>query len=123
MTLLILLSCKRSEIIETNLKIDSEKVEEKLGKSTITNSSFTSENIFGSWSNNVNDTSSILVINEKSLRFIGQTNSKSRRYNISNNKIEIFLKNYTQTGIIKKAENDSLVIYWASGEYVIYLRL
>ncbi|WP_432670087.1 hypothetical protein [Flavobacterium sp. SM2513] len=88
-------------------------------KSKITNPTFEEQNLFGSWATDLSRAYPEFEITEKSFYIKG---NRVMRYEVNENKIKVFYPNFDKTGLIKKAINDSLIIYWASGEYKTYLR-
>lgn len=117
LALLFLISCRETTISE---KKDFVKEEEKQSK--ILNTPFSKNNIFGKWCDNQNHSQATFEITEDYFRFLNQETNGNWKYEINDNKINVYHSKSEMLGLIKKAKRDSLVIYWSSGEQITYTR-
>ena len=121
LVLCVLVSCKNPENSDSNLFHQNENTF-KLEKNDITNPAFPIENIFGIWTKDPTENTIDFELTEKSFFVLDQNGDGNLPYKIDGNKIIVKYPKSLQSGLIKKAKNDSLIIYWASGEYSIYKR-
>ena len=119
---LILISCKKKNIESSDSLIIINSDQKTELKSKITNSIFEEKNIFGNWTTNLNGPHADFEITEKLFYIVDYDGDGAKPYEINENKIKIFYPSFEKTGLITKAKNDSLIIYWASGEHITYRR-
>jgi hypothetical protein len=112
-------SCRNQEVKKTT-NIPRQKIATE--KQTIINSSFPVKNLFGIWTKDPNRSHADFELTETSFYDTDFDGNGYMPYGINYNKINVHYPDSEKTGLIKKAANDSLVIYWASGEYSTYLR-
>lgn len=92
-------------------------------KSSIKNPTFPTKAILGTWTTDGNGPHADFELTKNSFYIVDFDGDGDRRYAIIENKIYIYHpENRIQTGLIKKAQNDSLIIYWSSGDYATYVR-
>jgi hypothetical protein len=91
--------------------------------SLITNSVFAPENLFGIWTTDPSAPHADFELTKDSFYLVDYDGDGNFPYEIKDNKIKIYYpENQIHRGLIKKAENDTLIIYWASGEFITYTR-
>lgn len=91
-------------------------------KSIITNPAFPIENILGIWAEDLSGPHADFELTKNYFYVVDYDGNGDIPYEINDNKIKIHFPDSEQIGLIKKAKNDSLIIYWASGEFTTYLR-
>ena len=124
MLLLLLLvnSCKERPTQKKQFA-PKQKLQPDTRKSSIKNATFPTKAFFGIWTTDNNGPHADFELTKNSFYIVDFDGDGDRRYDIIENKIYIYHpENRIQTGLIKKAQNDSLVIYWASGDYSTYVR-
>lgn len=121
--LLLFCSCKEQEDIKTTSTAEPKKTIEKQKSSVVKNSAFSNKDLFGIWTIDPAGPHADFELTKKSFYIVDYDGNGDMIYEIIGNKINIFHQNErVQTGLISKAKNDSLVIYWANGEYTTYVR-
>lgn len=88
----------------------------------VQNVAFPLEQIFGIWTESQNDPHASFEITKDYFYFVDYDGNGEMQYEMDNNRIKIFYDDYELVGLIKKAQNDSLVIYWADGNFMTYTR-
>lgn len=87
------------------------------------NAAFPLKDLFGIWVVEPEGPHADCELTEESFYIVDYDGNVDIPYKIVDNKINIFFPGErVQTGLIRKAQNDSLVIYWANGEYTTYVR-
>lgn len=112
-------SCRNQEVKKTDNRPQQNIATEK---QKIINSSFPVKNLFGIWTEDPNGPHADFELTETSFYVVDYGGNGHMPYEINDNKINVHYPDSEKTGLIKKAENDSLVIYWASGKYSTYVR-
>lgn len=121
--LLIIFSSCRNEEDKDNEKALEKKVTTEIESDTeIVKSIFLVENIYGIWSENLNNPHADFEITKDSFYFVDYDGNGDIKYELNDNKIKLYYPDSEQEGLIQKAENDSLIIYWSSGQYATYVR-
>lgn len=118
----LLFSCKKGE--NDNKKVTNNNKTLKEQKADVKDKVdvFPIENIYGIWTDDISGPHADFELTEKSFYVVDYDGNGDFKYKINDNKITVFYPDSEQTGLIKKAKNDSLIIYWNSGEYKTYLR-
>jgi hypothetical protein len=120
--LAIFCACREQEPVKTKNTIEPKKTVEKQ-ESLVKNSAFPVIDLFGIWTVDSKGPHADFELTEKSFYIVDYEGNGDIPYEIIDNKIKIFYPGEpVQTGLISKAQNDSLVIYWARGEYTTYVR-
>ncbi|MEO5775923.1 MAG: hypothetical protein ABIQ27_03400 [Flavobacterium sp.] len=120
--LFLISSCKNQVVENRNNNSKENATIVTTQKSKITNSAFEKENIFGIWTTDPNGPHADFELTENSFYLVDYDGDGDMSYEINDNKIKIKYPDFEKTGLIKKAENDSLIIYWESGEFTTYVR-
>ncbi len=119
LAVVFLSSCRNQEVNKTANSLQQKIATEK---QKIINSSFPVKNLFGIWTKDPNGSHADFELTETSFYDADFDGNGYMPYEINDNKIKVHYPDSEKTGLIKKAKNDSLVIYWASGEYSTYVR-
>lgn len=121
--LVLLCSCEKNKQANTRNKVESEKVIEKQKGSAVKNPVFPVKDLFGIWTTDLEGPHADFELTEKSFYVVDYDGDGDMPYEINKNNIKIYYPDErVKTGLISKAENDTLIIYWASGEYATYVR-
>jgi hypothetical protein len=92
-------------------------------KSSIIEPAFSTDKLFGLWVIDSSGPHADFKFDENSFHIVEFDGEDGRMpYILKKNEITVFYPDFKMTGLIQKAENDSLVIYWASGETDIYVK-
>ncbi|MDR6967749.1 hypothetical protein J2X31_001761 [Flavobacterium arsenatis] len=94
----------------------------EIHNSTITNPAFPMKDILGIWAEDLSGPHADFELTESYFYVVDYDGNGHMPYEINTNKIKIYFPDSEQMGLIKKAKNDSLVIYCANGEFTTYLR-
>ena len=120
--LLLFFSCNKNNNRSSNVADTTDTVKKIEIKSKFTNPSFEEKNILGIWTTDLNGPHADFEITKKSFYIVDYDGDGAMSYEINENKIKVYYPSNEKTGLITKAKNDSLIIYWASGEHVTYVR-
>ncbi len=116
-----LTSCKKQKVRDEETKdVSKDSIVRK--KSTISNAAFPIKDLLGIWTVDPNGPHADFELTKEYFFLVDYDGDGEMPYKIEGNDLEIYYSNSQQSGLIKKAQNDSLIIYWASGEYSIYTR-
>ena len=118
----LLISCREVDIDKKSKTIDKIENFQEVEKNKNPKSIFFSDSLIGIWSENLNNKKADFRITEKFFYDLKYGENNEMKYEIEDNKIKINYPKSTVIGMIKKAEKDSLVIYWTNGNYNTYLR-
>lgn len=120
--LLLFFSCNKNNNRSSNVADTTDTVKKIEIKSKFTNPSFEEKNILGIWTTDLNGPHADFEITKKSFYIVDYDGDGAMSYEINENKIKVYYPSNEKSGLITKAKNDSLIIYWASGEHVTYVR-
>jgi len=109
-------------ISEKNTDLESIKNIERPKSSKIINSTFPVNKLFGIWTTDPNGPHADFQLGKESFFVVDYDGDGDMPYEINKNIITVYYPDMKETGLIQKAEKDSLVIYWASGECITYTR-
>ena len=118
----LLISCREVDIDKKSKTIDKIENFQEVEKNKNPKSIFFSDSLIGIWSENLNNKKADFRITEKFFYDLKYGENNEMKYEIEDNKIKINYPKSKVIGMIKKAEKDSLVIYWTNGNYNTYLR-
>lgn len=122
LVLIIFSSCRNEEVKDNGKALEKKVTTETENDTEIVKSTFPLENIYGIWSENLNNPHADFEITKRSFYIVDYDGNGDMEYELYDNKIKVYYPDSEQEGIIKKAENDSLIIYWSSGQYATYVR-
>jgi len=115
-------SCKKQE----NKKENNEQVKKNVTvKNTLVNdetSSFLIKNLYGIWAENLDSPHADFEITDKSFFIVDYDGNGDLNYEVDDNKIKVFYPDFVKIGLIKKAQRDTLIIYWNDGNQKTYFR-
>lgn len=122
--LILFSSCKKTEKPDVlQQSVDSLKTAPKRSLCVIKNPDFPTEKVFGLWTTDTSGVHADIQLSKEGFRFLSFVKEEKLPFEISQNEIRVYEPNdQIKTGLIKKAENDTLKIYWASGEHKTYWR-
>ena len=95
---------------------------ERPDKSEIINSTFSTDNLLGIWTSDPKGHHADFQLTPSSFHIVDYVGYGNMPYILKDDKITIYYPDFKETGLIKKAANDTLIIYWASGAYTAYTR-
>jgi hypothetical protein len=116
-------SCKEVNVNESLKETEKLKINKETEGYRNPNSKSYSKNVIGIWYENNKDKNPDFEITEDFFLDLNSEKREKMKYKIKDNKIEINYPDAKKIGLIKKAENDSLVIYWANGNFNTYLKV
>ena len=120
--LMFLNSCKDVEVKNFKNAPEGKSTTQKKRKTKIEKIAFPLENILGIWSQNQDDPHADFEITKSHFELVDYDGNGEMQYEINDNKIKVYYPDSELVGLIKKAENDSLTIYWSSGNCLTYTR-
>jgi len=115
-------SCEKHKQENTKKEIEQKKPIEKQEGSVIKKPSFPVKDLFGIWTTDPEGPHADFELTEKSFYVVDYDGNGDMRYEINKNDMKIYYPDGVNGGLITKAKNDTLIIYWASGEYATYVR-